>query len=1177
MDCLAKPLYELKEFEDLMGAAKKRRTASSPQSIQLCGCVDTQKCHMIHAISQESPYRIIIAADERRAREIAEDYQFYDKNVMVYPPKDVIFYSADVHGHAIVKERIKVLKCLLEHQGGTIVTTLDAGMDRILPIHRLEGNVKRLKTGECVDLTELSKQLVLTGYEKCGQVSAQGEFAVRGGIIDIFPLTEETPVRIELWDDEIDTIRSFDVESQRSIEQLQEVVIYPATEFLMDEDIRVRGFKKMDQQKKSFVKVLKQQKKLEECRRIDKLVDQFREKLECYGSAIGIESYVNFFYPETVSFFDYFGDEAVFFLDEPRRIEERATAVSLEFSESMTTRLAGGYILPDQVDAVFSYEQVLATILQKQVFVFSMFDQKEKGFNIGEVFYFNVESLNSYHKDFALLLEDVRKWKKQKYRIILLSPFSSGIERLHKNFLDNDIMSSRLGNSDREILPGELVLVQGNLHRGFIYPMLKLVFLSENDIFGVQKKKQSRKKYDGDHLQSFNDLNVGDYVVHVNHGIGIYRGIEKIETDMITKDYVKIEYDKGGVLYVLATDLSDLQKYASSSAKKPKINSLNSLEWKKTKTKTKAAVRDIAEELVSLYAKRQHEKGFTFSKDTVWQTEFEEAFPFDETEDQLRAIEQTKEDMESAKIMDRLICGDVGFGKTEIAIRAAFKAVMDGRQVALLVPTTILAQQHYNTFSQRMKDYPMNVDMLSRFRTPAQQKKTIERLKKGEVDIVIGTHRLLSKDIQFSDLGLLIVDEEQRFGVTHKEKIKQLRANVDVLTLSATPIPRTLHMSLVGIRDMSVLEEPPVDRLPIQTYVMEHNDEIIREAISRELARGGQVYYVYNRVNGIEDVSARLQKMLPQANIAFGHGQMQQHQMERIMYDFINGEIDVLVATTIIETGLDISNVNTMIIDQADKLGLSQLYQLRGRIGRSNRTSFAFLMYRPNQMLREVAEKRLQAIKEFTDLGSGFKIAMRDLEIRGAGNLLGARQHGHMENVGYDMYCKMLNEAVRALKGEQEQKEEYETRIDLERDAYIPSTYIKSEYERLRVYKRIASLENKERFMDMQDELIDRFGQIPAQVEQLLWVALLRGQAHEAYVVNISQEKTGFFFEILPTAKIDTEKIAALVERYEGKLVPRVGTHPGFLWLCPTGKKEYRQQFEQMLKIIGEFEQLKIS
>ena len=698
--------------------------------------------------------------------------------------------------------------------------------------------------------------------------------------------------------------------------------------------------------------------------------------------------------------------------------------------------------------------------------------------------------------------------------------------------------------------------------------MLKFTVISETDIFGKKKKKKRRRIYEGEKIQSFTDLKPGDYVVHENHGLGIYQGIEKIEIDRIEKDYMKISYAGGGNLYIPATQMDLIQKYASADAKKPKLNRLGGQDWERTKTRVRKAVQVIARDLVELYAARQEKEGYAYEPDTVWQKEFEEMFPFEETDDQAAAIEETKKDMESHKIMDRLICGDVGFGKTEVAIRAAFKAVQENKQVAFLVPTTILAQQHYNTLVQRMKDFPVRVDLMCRFRTPSQQKKTLEDLKKGQVDILVGTHRILSQDVCFKDLGLLVIDEEQRFGVQHKEKIKKLRENVDVLTLTATPIPRTLHMSLIGIRDMSVLEEAPMDRMPIQTYVMEYQDEMVREAIVRELSRQGQVYYVYNKVKDIAEITARVQSLVPEANVAYAHGQMREHQLERIMYDFINGDIDVLVSTTIIETGLDISNANTMIIHDADKLGLSQLYQLRGRVGRSNRMAYAFLLYRRDRLLREVAEKRLAAIREFTDLGSGFKIAMRDLEIRGAGNLLGEAQHGHMEAVGYDLYCKMLNEAVKNMKQgtSQEEAASFTTTVDLNVDAFIPASYIPDEYQKLDIYKRIALIETEEEMDDMMEELIDRFGDIPKKVQKLILIARLKAFAHSVYVTSIEQKGQTLKITMYERAKVRGEEIPKLLERRKGELVFKNDTPPYFLY--EQKKRNRKEKDPDILEVV---------
>lgn len=1153
MNTFLEPLRELKEFNDIKDLLKKKNVP-----LQLTGCIDSQKCHVMYGLGDEYRFKVIITYNDIKAKEIYEDFKLYDKNVYLYPTKDIMFYSADIHGNAIVRERLKILKRLVDKKPTTIITTIDGGMDRVLPLELLGRKVMLLKETSSIDLEVLKNHLVYLGYERVGQVEGAGEFAVRGGIVDIFPLTEDAPYRIEMWDDEIDTIRSFDVESQRSIEKVSELVIFPASEIIMDHDTMVVGIKKLDKEKEEYISQLKKQKKLEETKRIKDIVEEFKERLELCSGSIGLESYIRFFYENTVSFFDYFDKEkTAFFLDEPTRIAERGEAIELEFREAMIGRIEKGYVLPSQVDSVYTYKEILSRIHDKNIVLFSTMDYKLSQYDVKAKINFTVKSVNPYNNNFEILTQDLEKWKQKGYKVILLSASRTRAKRLSEDLREYNLNAFYSEDLDRVVKSSEIMVAYGSVHRGFEYPLIRLVVISESDIFGIEKKKKKKKKvYEGSKVQNFTDLNIGDYVVHENHGVGIYRGIEKIEVDQVAKDYVKIEYGDGGVLYVLATGLEILQKYAGREAKKPKLNKLNSVEWKNTKTKVKGVVKEIAKDLVELYAKRQAKMGYEFSADTVWQTEFEEMFPYEETDDQLRAIEDTKHDMESKKIMDRLICGDVGYGKTEIAIRAAFKAVSDSKQVAFLVPTTILAQQHYNTFVQRMMDFPVSIEMMSRFRTSAQQKKTIERLKRGTLDIVIGTHRILSKDVQFKDLGLLIIDEEQRFGVTHKEKIKQLKENVDVLTLSATPIPRTLHMSLVGIRDMSVLEEPPVDRMPIQTYVLEYNEEIIREAINRELVRGGQVYYVHNRVNSIDEVANMVAKLVPDAIVSYAHGQMSERELEKIMADFINGEIDVLVSTTIIETGLDISNVNTMIIDNADHLGLSQLYQLRGRVGRSNRTAYAFLMYKRDKMLKEVAEKRLQAIKEFTELGSGFKIAMRDLEIRGAGNLLGAKQHGHMEAVGYDLYCKMLNDAVKALKGELSEEEEYETTVDLDLDAYIPATYIKSEYQKLEIYKRIADILNEDEFLDMQEELLDRFGDIPSSVNNLLNIALIKAYAHQAYITQMKQIGSEIKILMFQKAKININKIPALLEKYKKVLKFTPDNIPYFIYYPFVGEKK---------------------
>ena len=1160
METLFAPLGELEEYDQLIRGIKQGEFP-----VQLIGCMDTQESHMIYGTGRDKRIRLVITHNEVRAKELVEDLKLYDHDVMYYPAKDFIFYSADVHGQAIVKERLKVIKRLLEKEPLTVVTTLDGGMDYCLPFERYQENRIHVAEEEILDLEEFKKNLVAIGYENTGQVQKEGEFSVRGGIIDVFPLTEECPYRIELWGDEVDGIRRIDVESQRSVETVSEIEIYPATEIFLEEDRILEGMHRMEEEMQTCVRRFEEEGKKEEASRLRQSVANFRETYEVYHGLVNLESYVSYFTKNVSSFFDYFkGEDVCVYLDEPARCIEKGEAVEYEFRESMVSRLEKGYILPGQMEVLFSLPVLLKKLSELPLLLMTALDMKVKEFNVRHKYNFQIQAAPSYNNNFSLLAKDILRLKKNGYRVLVLSASGTRAERLCQDLQDYEIPAFYSRDLSHELLPGEVMIGKGTLRKGFEYPNLRFVVMTEGDIFGGVKKKRKKrvKRYEGAAIHSFNDLKIGDYVVHENHGLGIYEGIEKIEVDHITKDYLKVAYAGGSNLYIPATSLEVLQKYAGSDAAKvPKLNKLNSPEWKKTKTRVKGAVREIAQELVDLYAKRQAKQGHAFEKDTVWQREFEEVFPYEETEDQLHAIEDTKKDMESIKAMDRLICGDVGYGKTEIAIRAAFKAVMDGKQVAVLVPTTILAGQHYNTFVQRMRDYSVEVGMLSRLRTPKENRETVEKLRKGAIDIVIGTHRLLAKDVVYKDLGLLIVDEEQRFGVTHKEKLKQLKNDIDVLTLTATPIPRTLHMSLVGIRDMSVLEEPPVDRMPIQTFVMEKNDEIVREAILRELGRGGQVYYVYNRVANMDIIAGEVQKLVPEAIVAYAHGQMNERELERTMFAFVNGEIDVLVSTTIVETGLDIPNVNTIIIDEADKLGLSQLYQLRGRVGRSNRTAYAFLMYKRDKMLKEVAEKRLAAIKEFTELGSGFKISMRDLEIRGAGNLLGARQHGHMEAVGYDLYCKMLNEAVKRLKGEKVENDEFETNIDLKMDAFIPADYIPNEFQKLDVYKRIAEIETEPERDDMVDELIDRFGEPPQSVCNLLEIALLKAKAHDAYITAIVEKANQIRITMFPQAKVATDKIPDLLAAYQGKLRFVPETTPYFV---------YQQKEEPLLRQLSE-------
>ena len=1188
------PLLELQEYDNLVQALK-----SGKGPLQVTGTLDSQKVHLMYELGEASAFswKLVVTYDDTRAKEIYDDLRSFTSRVWLYPAKDLLFYSADIHGNLMARQRIAVLRRLMEDREGVVVTTMDGLMDHLLPLKYLREQSITVESGQVIDLDVWKERLIAMGYERVAQVDGMGQFSIRGGIVDIFPLTEEVPVRIELWDDEVDSIRTFDLESQRSVEQLENITIYPAAEVVLSADQLAAGIRRLEKEEKTYEKALREQHKPEEAHRIHTIIGELRSGLDEGWRIGGLDAYIRYFCPDTVSFLEYFPQgESVIFLDEPARLKEKGETVELEFRESMVHRLEKGYLLPGQTELLYPAAEILARMQKPYAVMLTGLDQKLPGMKVNQKFSIDVKNVNSYQNSFEILIKDLTRWKKEGYRVILLSPSRTRASRLASDLREYDLRaycpdgregesgnaggegagSADTGNpgavntSVRKVRPGEILVTYGNLHRGFEYPLLKFVFITEGDMFGVEKKRKRRKKtnYQGKAIQSFTELSVGDYVVHEEHGLGIYKGIEKVERDKVIKDYIKIEYGDGGNLYLPATRLESIQKYAGAEAKKPKLNKLGGTEWNKTKTRVRGAVQEIARDLVKLYAARQEKAGFQYGTDTVWQREFEELFPYDETDDQMDAIDAVKKDMESRRIMDRLICGDVGYGKTEVALRAAFKAVQDSKQVVYLVPTTILAQQHYNTFVQRMKDFPVRVDMLSRFCTPARQKRTLEDLRKGMVDIVIGTHRVLSKDMQFKDLGLLIIDEEQRFGVAHKEKIKHLKENVDVLTLTATPIPRTLHMSLAGIRDMSVLEEPPVDRTPIQTYVMEYNEEMVREAINRELARNGQVYYVYNRVTDIDEVAGRVQALVPDAVVTFAHGQMREHELERIMADFINGEIDVLVSTTIIETGLDISNANTMIIHDADRMGLSQLYQLRGRVGRSNRTSYAFLMYKRDKLLREEAEKRLQAIREFTELGSGIKIAMRDLEIRGAGNVLGAEQHGHMEAVGYDLYCKMLNQAVLALKGETLEEDSYDTVVECDIDAYIPGRYIKNEYQKLDIYKRISAIETEEEYMDMQDELMDRFGDIPRSVENLLKIASIRALAHQAYVTEVVINRQEVRLTMYQKAKLQVDKIPDMVRSYKGdlKLVP--GDVPSFHYI------DRRNKNQDSLEMMGKAEEI---
>ena len=1107
-----------------------KKDLDESRCIQLEGCVPSQTEHFLSELGKNFEMLVLVAEDEPHAAEIVNQYAAFDKAVFYYPAKDPMFFKADIQGSYLSEQRINVVQKIYENQHCAIVTTLDAFYDRLTSFSQIKKDIITIHKGDQIDEKQLAEKLVKLGYSHESQVSGHGEFSIRGNIVDVYPYSSRVPYRLDLFGDEVETIKIFDTESQRSIEAAEEIRIFPGGD---------------------------------------------REE-ETAGES-------------EEHFLDYFGGKKVLFaIYEPVRILKNVMGMNplKAATESDISEI------PETVDEgkISRARNVMQEIAGRSCILFSSIGGSVEGIEPFRSYLINAKNIPSYNGRFLEMVEDLKKYRKEGYRVILECASETRAENMIRNLAENGVSIGKIeADPSRKSKASDIQVIVGAARIGFEYPDLKVSLITEVDIFGVRKGKKKKKKYSGDPIREFTDLNIGDYVVHEQHGVGIYEGIERMKVDGIEKDYMKIGYAKNACLYVLATQFDKIQKYGGSEGTQPKLNRLGGKEWVSTKAKVRAAVQDIAQDLVKLYAIRQMQNGFRYSADTVWQREFEENFEYEETDDQLNAIEAVKSDMESGRIMDRLICGDVGFGKTEVAIRAAFKAVQDGKQVAFLTPTTILAQQHFNTLTRRLENYPVTVRMMSRFATAKQQNETIKDLAKGQVDIVVGTHRLLSKDIKFKDLGLLIIDEEQRFGVTHKEKIKQLRKNVDVLTLSATPIPRTLHMSLSGIRDMSVLTEAPVDRVPIQTYVMEYSDEAVKEALSREMTRGGQVYYVYNRTSNIDLIADKIQQMMPHANVAYAHGQMSSRELEQIMFDFIDGQIDILVSTTIIETGLDIPNVNTIIVHDADNFGLSQLYQLRGRVGRSNRTAYAFLMYRKDKLIREVAEKRLKAIREFSELGSGIKIAMRDLEIRGAGNVLGAEQSGHMEAVGYEMYCKMLNEAVAVLKGEKPQ-EDFETTVDLNVDGFIPASYIANEFEKLNMYKKISAITDREEMADIRQELEDRFGEVPKVTENLLTIAFIKAKAHEKFITEvtnakpsqtgskttgISRQKTALAFKItmLKDAPIDTYKMLGFLKEHAKELKFVAEKDPYFLYTpvkIPVNLNEIRETLISFFDILTE-------
>lgn len=1162
MKGLTAPMLELESFQQILNCISKKQTP-----VFATGVIDAAKNHLTYCLKKYTERPVfILTYSELRAKEILEDMAFFEKDCVYYPAKDILFYSADVHSMEMNRQRFLALERLLKGERPVIVASMEALLDKYPKKEVFQSFLLQLKVGDIVEISDLTRKLVVMGYERAELVESPGQFTLRGGILDIWSLTAEDAVRIEFWDDEIDSIRSMDAQSQRSVDKLDETVIFPMREMVYTEEQALEAAERIT---KEYTKTLKnlEKKGLEEAaERLREHIGEDAELLRAEKTLPAVGAYVDYFYGEAVSLLSYLQEDTILCIDEPERIREHMDILTEEYQESVKGRIEQGYLLPGQSHMLYSYTEILRQMEAFATVLLAGLSQRSLDFQPKWMADFAVRSTPSFQQRADLFVEELQYLKKENFRTLILAGSGTRAQRIAGELGNMGLEAVYIDDLEKPVPKGAVWVAKGTLTKGFRYDFINLAVFCDSELFGgKEKKKRKKRRKNGTAIESFTDLHIGDYVVHDNHGIGVFRGLEKISVEGVQKDYMKISYRDGGSLFVPVNQMDMVQKYIGTGAAAPKLNKLGGQDWAKAKAKARKAVQIMAEDLVALYAKRAAAKGHVYGLDTVWQREFEENFPYEETEDQLNAIEDVKKDMESDKVMDRLICGDVGYGKTEVAIRAAFKAAQEGKQVAFLVPTTILAQQHYNTFVQRMAGYPIKIELLSRFRTPKQQKESLHNMERGFSDILIGTHRILSKDVKFKDLGLIIVDEEQRFGVAHKEKLKALRENVDVLTLSATPIPRTLHMSLAGIRDMSLLEEPPQERHPIQTYVMENNPEFIREAIHREISRGGQVYYLYNRVEHISEEAFRIQKLVPEANVTYAHGQMSERELERIMGEFIEGEIDVLVCTTIIETGMDISNANTIIIQDADRMGLSQLYQLRGRVGRSNRIAYAYLLYRRDKILREEAEKRLQTIREFTEFGSGFKIAMRDLEIRGAGNLLGAEQHGHMEAVGYDMYCRLLEEEVQNLKGEAPREESFETSIDLNISAFIPDFYIKNQEQRMELYKKIAGIRNMDEYYDMQEELEDRYGDLPKAVQLLLEVVLVKAEAHEMGIVSITQKHGNLLLEFRPEPNIDVGRLMQLIAAAKGKYLFTAGANP-YLTIKPG-----RGEGEKPLELIKNF------
>ncbi len=1140
------PLLELDEFKQILSSIRNHT-----RSLSITGPSESQKAHISCALcSQCGQKGIFVAFNEMQARRLFEDFiYFLGEDVVFFPTKEIMLYDVEAKSYDTVYQRIAALDRLIRGDYRFVVTSIEAFSHKLIRPETFREYVIDIDNSTRMDPDELIRRLVISGFERMESVERKGQFAVRGGIVDIFPVDTGNAVRIEFFGDEIDSVRWFDTGTQRSVGHADSVRVLPAREMIYDAERKEEIIRAVEN---DAAKAAKKNHSLSQKIRSD------MERLKESWYFPGVDRYITYIADKPNSLSDYTADDVLVFMDEPIRQKQRLENLLLEHEEICKALVEKGSLLPEGSDMYFDYEAVFCAVTNNKTVYLNSVNADAIASKESPIFSIPCRTMSSFQGSIDMLAENLSTWKQNKNRILVLSGTKGRGERLRESLSDKNVESVYMDQVAQPVMPGQIIITHGSLQKGFEYPTIGFVVISDKEVFGQDKKKAAKSagKRKGRPISLFTELDIGDYVVHQAHGIGQYVGMEKLSVEGVKKDYLKIRYQEGAFLYIPTNQMDLIQKYIGSEGRQPKVSKLGGSDWTKTKTRVKESLRKLAAELIKLYAQRAATKGFTYSGDTVWQKQFEEQFPYEETDDQLKCIEEIKQDMESGRVMDRLLCGDVGYGKTEVAIRAIFKAAMDGKQVAYLVPTTVLAQQQYNSFVERLRDFPVTVDVISRFRSQPEQKRILKEVKAGNVDVLVGTHRLLQKDIRFKDLGLLVIDEEQRFGVSHKERLKNLAPGVDVLTLTATPIPRTLHMSLAGIRDISIIEDPPEERYPVQTYVMEYNRDVIKDAIIREIGRQGQVFYLYNRVRTIDIRASEIQALVPDARVAVAHGQMDERQLEDIMFSFIKGEFDVLVCTTIIESGLDMPNVNTIVVEDADKMGLAQLYQLRGRVGRSNRLAYAYITYKKDKIISEIAEKRLQAIKEFTELGSGFKIAMRDMEIRGAGNLLGPEQHGHMESVGYDMYCRLLDEAVRELKGEPLKKEEAEVSIEINADAYIDDSYISVESRKIEMYKKIASINDEHDVIDIEDELTDRYGDMPEPVRNLIAVALIKSLARSLGFSSVTEKNDTVVFGLSDIKNINFKIIAKAAEKYKRQLLFSAGSAPCLVYKVSAGRRD---------------------